>query len=61
MCLLGPSELLFLITHIKGDNKHMLETKVNENDLYNELVRLGMNKILASDLATRFYHNKDNE
>ncbi|ACL34761.1 Bdr family repetitive protein [Borreliella garinii] len=31
--------------------------KVNENDLYNELVRLGMNKILASDLATRFYHN----
>lgn len=36
----------------------MLETKVNENDLYNELVRLGMNKILASDLATRFYHNE---
>ncbi|WLN24681.1 Bdr family repetitive protein [Borreliella bavariensis] len=36
----------------------MLETKVNENNLYNELVRLGMNKILASDLATRFYHNE---
>lgn len=36
----------------------MLETKVNENDVYNELVRLGMNKILASDLATRFYHNE---
>ncbi|MBB6213520.1 Bdr family repetitive protein (plasmid) [Borreliella californiensis] len=31
---------------------------MNENDLYNELVRLGMNKILASDLATRFYHNE---
>ncbi|WP_418905889.1 Bdr family repetitive protein [Borreliella carolinensis] len=36
----------------------MLETRVNENGIYKQLVGLGMNKALVSDLATILYHNE---